>query len=313
MATILIVDDCPDQLRLASHLFRAQTEHVCICTTSVSGALERLRETSVDLVLTDLQLGDRSGLDLIDEMKSSYPGVPVIVMTASGSEEVAVEALQRGAASYLPKRQLKPWLLSEVAGALDRSRSAKALGSLVRTRTACTEQFSLTNDRSVLPALIQKLLADISDFDLCSEHRRMRVGVALEEALLNAIVHGNLEVASDLRGIDDEAYERTIRERARQSPYQNRRVRVTVALDTNRAAIVIRDEGRGFDVTKLPDPTTPENMERAHGRGLLLIRNFFDEVTHNERGNEIRLVLRRDRVQAAVNPPKFQTLSCAMA
>ncbi|MDP1796301.1 MAG: ATP-binding protein [Planctomycetaceae bacterium] len=313
MATILIVDDCPDQLRLASHLLRSQTEHVCLCTMSVAGALERLREASVDLVLTDLQLGDESGLQLIDEIKVSYPSIPVIVMTGVGSEEAAVEAVQHGAASYLPKRLLKPWLLAQASGVLDRSRSAKAGKLLAGARTASTEQFTLTNDRTVLPALIQKLLAGIAEFDLCSEHRRMRVGVALEEALVNALVHGNLEVTSDLRGIDDEAYERTIRERMTQSPYQNRSVRITASLDTHRAAIVIRDEGRGFDVANLPDPTAPENMERAHGRGLLLIRNFFDEVTHNERGNEIRLVLRRERTVTTANSPQFQTLSSATA
>ena len=51
----------------------------------------------------------------------------------------------------------------------------------------------------------------------------------------------------------------------------------------------IRDEGPGFDITRLPDPTRPETMLRAEGRGLFLIHAFMDEVTHNESGNEIRM------------------------
>ena len=56
---------------------------------------------------------------------------------------------------------------------------------------------------------------------------------------------------------------------------------------------VIRDEGPGFDVTTLPDPTDPENLLKPSGRGLLLIRTFMDEATHNATGNEITLVRRR--------------------
>ena len=55
---------------------------------------------------------------------------------------------------------------------------------------------------------------------------------------------------------------------------------------------MIRDEGPGFDPTKLPDPTDPANMEKASGRGLLLIRTFMEEVRHNDQGNEITMVWR---------------------
>lgn len=278
----------------------------------MSGALERLQVAPIDLILTDLQLDDQSGLQLIDEVKSSFADLPVIVMTAVGSEEAAVEAIHRGAASYLPKRQLQSWLLKEVEGVLDRARAARARGLLTKTRTASTEQYSLPTDREIIPGLIQKLLASLAEFHLCSERRRLRIGVALEEALLNAIIHGNLEISSELRGVDDEAYERLIADRSRQPPYQNRTVNVLASLDMNRAVIVIRDAGRGFDVSKLPDPTQPENMERAHGRGLLLIRSFFDEVIHNERGNEIRLVVRRELSAAKVKSPQLRTLSGAM-
>ena len=56
---------------------------------------------------------------------------------------------------------------------------------------------------------------------------------------------------------------------------------------------VITDEGPGFDPSSLPDPTDLENLEKASGRGLLLIRTFMDEVQHNDRGNELTMVFRR--------------------
>ena len=57
---------------------------------------------------------------------------------------------------------------------------------------------------------------------------------------------------------------------------------------------VVRDQGKGFDPTQLPDPTEPENVGRVNGRGLFLIRTFMDEVTFNSQGNEITMIRRRD-------------------
>ena len=55
----------------------------------------------------------------------------------------------------------------------------------------------------------------------------------------------------------------------------------------------VKDQGKGFDPAKLPDPTDPANIEQACGRGLLLIRTFFDEVSHSPSGNEIIMIRKR--------------------
>ena len=69
---------------------------------------------------------------------------------------------------------------------------------------------------------------------------------------------------------------------------------VTALLSTTEAVYMIRDEGGGFDVAGVPDPTDPVNLEKATGRGLLLIRTFMDHVSHNQAGNQITLIKRRD-------------------
>ena len=60
----------------------------------------------------------------------------------------------------------------------------------------------------------------------------------------------------------------------------------------------MRDEGRGFDYHGLPDPCDPENLTKASGRGVLLIRTFMDDVSFNERGNEITMVIKRNESAA---------------
>jgi anti-sigma regulatory factor (Ser/Thr protein kinase) len=52
----------------------------------------------------------------------------------------------------------------------------------------------------------------------------------------------------------------------------------------------IADEGPGFDYRRLPDPLNPKSFFQPHGRGLLMIRTFCDEVSWNEKGNEVTLI-----------------------
>ena len=113
--------------------------------------------------------------------------------------------------------------------------------------------------------------------------------IALHEALVNAIQHGNLELSSDLRQEDERAFQDLGEQRRRQPPYKDRRVRVRATLSRSEAVYVIEDEGPGFDPSTLPDPTDPANLERVGGRGLMLIRTFMDEVEHNQTGNRITL------------------------
>ena len=68
---------------------------------------------------------------------------------------------------------------------------------------------------------------------------------------------------------------------------------VTVKATRNELKFIIRDQGPGFDVASIPDPTDPENLAKVSGRGLLLINAFMDEVRHNKQGNEITMIKRK--------------------
>jgi anti-sigma regulatory factor (Ser/Thr protein kinase) len=121
----------------------------------------------------------------------------------------------------------------------------------------------------------------------------IRVGVAVQESLVNAIEHGCLEVDATLPDGDPNARQRLLDERRNQPPYCDRQVYVRTHLTVNEATITIRDEGPGFDVLALPDPTDPDNILRLPGRGRLLIHSFMDAVQFNAAANEITLVKRQ--------------------
>ena len=72
----------------------------------------------------------------------------------------------------------------------------------------------------------------------------------------------------------------------------DRLVRVQVELGRDFVRIHVDDDGLGFDTSRLPDPTLPDNLEREYGRGLFVIRHLVDDVAFNEKGNGICLTLR---------------------
>jgi CheY-like chemotaxis protein/anti-sigma regulatory factor (Ser/Thr protein kinase) len=294
MANILIVDDSPEVLLATSHLLESETEHCCIYATSYEAALSSLKSHDFDILLTELALGGGQGLNLVDEAKARYPKLPVIALAATGSEDLAVEAFRRGSTSYIPNRHMANRLVSEISDLLEEAKATRERNQVLDARTGCAEQFSIANDRTLFPALISELTDRIKTFELCNIRRLAQIQLGLEEALLNAMIHGNLECGAELQNIDEAAFERLISHRSRIIPYANRLIKIFAAIDSKRAVISIRDEGRGFDPMLVPDPKALENGSRAHGSGLLLIRTYFDEVFHNNRGNEIRLLLRAD-------------------
>jgi CheY-like chemotaxis protein/anti-sigma regulatory factor (Ser/Thr protein kinase) len=294
MATVLVVDDSAVDRRLAGSLLEKITNVKAVYAEDGRQALDVLARQAPDLVLTDLLMPEMDGLELTKEIRSQYPLVPVILMTAFGSEDIAIQALQRGAASYVPKKKLAQELAETVTSVLNVSQAGRNQQRLLECLTQTDSHFLLENDPSLVPPLLGYLQENLTRMNLCDEIGKIRVSVALQEALINAIYHGNLEVSSSLRETDDKAYAELIEERRHQKPYRSRRVEVIARETPAEAIYIIRDEGPGFDPSRLPDPTDPANLERVTGRGLLLIRTFMDQVHHNEKGNEITMVKRRD-------------------
>ncbi len=152
-----------------------------------------------------------------------------------------------------------------------------------------TRMFRIGHDRQVLPELISELVRIGRECAAISEAEAVRVSVALEEALLNAIVHGNLEVSSDLRDRMDDAYEREINVKRRTNPFCQRQVTIRISTLPGWIRYEVEDEGPGFCVADVPDPREDDRLTRPCGRGILLMRAFLDSVTYNARGNRVTL------------------------
>jgi serine/threonine-protein kinase RsbW len=111
---------------------------------------------------------------------------------------------------------------------------------------------------------VEKLVDEItSEFSISSELYG-KVQVSIIEAVNNAILHGNKLNAEKM-------------------------VTVAYEIDESLMKFIIADEGPGFDFDHVPDPTTPENIEKPHGRGIFLMRHLCDNIEFRNDGAEVEL------------------------
>ena len=101
-----------------------------------------------------------------------------------------------------------------------------------------------------------------------SEEATFAVKLALEEALCNAVKHGN-------------------------QGDPGKSVTVRYAVTAEKAVVLVRDEGEGFEPDSVPDPTTDDRLAMPNGRGIMLIAAYMDEVAYRDNGREVYFMKRR--------------------
>jgi CheY-like chemotaxis protein/anti-sigma regulatory factor (Ser/Thr protein kinase) len=292
MHTVLVVDDSAVDRHLAGRLL--EREFRCTIRYAADGraALRSLAEQLPDLVLTDLQMPELDGLQLVAAIKADYPLVPVILMTARGSEDIAARALRDGAVSYVPKRRFAEDLAATVGRVLTSAADDRGRSQLMHALESSDESFVLRNDPAQLRSLVRHLQEVLHCLPLADETERLRVGMALAEALENACYHGNLEVCSAPGPVGRAGFEERVRQRLAEVPYANRRIHVRAKVTRQDAVFVVRDEGPGFDASRHTAAGLTDG-DAGTGRGIVLMRSVLDEVRYNAAGNEVTLVKRR--------------------
>jgi serine/threonine-protein kinase RsbW len=116
---------------------------------------------------------------------------------------------------------------------------------------------------------VQKRILDEVARHQYSDDAAFAISLSLEEAMINAIKHGNKEDPS-------------------------KKVMVEAQVTPDQVEIVIEDEGPGFDRSSVPDPTSDENLERLHGRGILLMEAYMTKVEFSRGGRRVRMIRKND-------------------
>jgi serine/threonine-protein kinase RsbW len=114
-----------------------------------------------------------------------------------------------------------------------------------------------------MPPIIDKIMMELDELGY-SRKERFGIRLALEEAIVNAVKHGN-----------------------RNDP--SKTVVIRYQASWLEFIIEIEDEGRGFRLERVPDPLAAQNLERPGGRGLLLMDRYMTHVQYNEIGNRVTM------------------------
>ncbi|NQT55174.1 MAG: sigma-54-dependent Fis family transcriptional regulator [Desulfobacteraceae bacterium] len=124
METILIIDDEKNYLVVLEALLGPEGYEI-LTTDNAPDALRQVREADLDLVITDMKMPKMNGMELLEEAKSIKPDLPVIIMTAYGTIELAVEAMKKHAYDYITKPFQNEQLKLTVKKALENYRLIK--------------------------------------------------------------------------------------------------------------------------------------------------------------------------------------------
>lgn len=258
---ILIVDN-NDELRAILADVLGKLGHEVVATGDREAALARADLDQFDLIISDLTEDASPNGRPISELQRKHLLVP---MPAGRVQADVIKAFKLGAANYLRL----PYNNDELREVIEQTLSYKL--RYVDDLTVIPHlhekiEFELPSDLSLMNGVLQYLLERVAKLGLIKPERS-NLFIALDEAFVNAVKHGNKSDPTKL-------------------------VRITAELSPREASFTVEDEGEGFNIREIPDPCDPANLFKSSGRGVLLIYNIMDEVEYNAQGNRVKMVKR---------------------
>jgi CheY-like chemotaxis protein len=297
---ILVAEDSPTQAIQIRHILTAAGFEV---ETAANGeeALRAIERQPPDLVLTDLDMPKMNGLQLVEAVHRRFARVPVVLMTAFGNDEVAARALEAGAASYVPKRNLEKDLLETLRDLLAVVAANRELARLSEFLTGQDARYQIGNNVASIPSIVAHVQAELAELKFADENERIRVGVALSAAMRNAIHCGNLELTTmcESDGLElsggDRALDRLVAERSAQAPYRDRNAWLESRLARGEAVFIVGHQGPGYDPRPMLGGNDVAHLGSDAEGGWVLVKNFMDEVTLDAEGKQLTMTKRSAR------------------
>jgi serine/threonine-protein kinase RsbW len=250
---ILIIDDHDDLASALADVFTQTGHSVEICENRKQ-AVNIANIEDFDLVVTDLD-----GENLVCE-PTQNGNSPRCLPTVSDKN---IKAFKICAANFrrdeFNEDEIKNFvetILNYKAQFVDKKDYVQNLHEKI--------EFELPSAISTMNSILNYLMKRVEKLGVIKPEKS-NLFIALDEAFVNAVKHGNKFDAQKL-------------------------VKITAEVSTKEARFTIEDEGEGFDVNAIPDPTNPENLFKTSGRGVMFIYNIMDEVKYNERGNRLEMV-----------------------
>ncbi len=290
---ILLIDD-DHLIRETLAMFFEENGWRCDFAASGKEGIEAAGHCAYDVVITDLMMPDVDGMQVLKTIRKNNPGQNVMVITGAYGNEMAIKVLREGAVDFLTKPidfEFLTQAIRRISAETRKHELANKIYAFIKHEETSYEIHTKDIVNLDNPFVILDRLFDAGVIDL---HKKLKILLALQEALTNNIDHGNLELESrwkesyDNQGID--LYSKIKKERLNQKKYAERKIFMNSKYDGARLVVKICDEGNGFDVKEAMGKKAQDGDGLVcSGRGLTIINGTIDKVVYSKGGREIRL------------------------
>lgn len=253
---ILIVDDHDDLSTALTDEF-SRLGHLVETRESRDEAVELIEGKDFDLVITDLD-GEHLTADP-NQSGQELTCLPAPVSNPRSNIKAFKICVTRYKKGEFSEEELKTFVettLNHKARFVDRKKAVQNLHEKI--------EFEVPSQISLMHSILNYLMKRVEKSGVVNPENS-NLFIALDEAFVNAVKHGNKFDTTKL-------------------------VRIIAEVSSKEARFTIEDEGEGFNVAEIPDPTDTENLFKTSGRGVLIIHNVMDEVRYNERGNRLEMI-----------------------
>lgn len=152
------------------------------------------------------------------------------------------------------------------------------------------KKYILKNNIGEVAGLIKEICLEISG--VIDEANVNLFAAALYEVAINAIEHGNLGISYETKKewIEKNIYHEKLAELLKTETAKNTFVEISLEIEIDCITLTVKDEGDGFKPQKAIEKIKQEDIRRNSGRGMMMMKSYFDEIKYNETGNSITLI-----------------------
>lgn len=292
MKTVLIADDEEIILSLVQE-YLAEFGYNVLTTTNGDDALKLIKENpKIDLILTDVKMDKISGLELLKLVKDFRKDLPVIIISGYKTIDNTIEALRFGAVDFITK----PFNLSDLKKVVDRIFSSREKEDFIKKLVHYNKKLAVVYQfvtRELDTEAVSRYLSDLLiQYKVCNPGEATQFYIVFNEAIVNAVEHGSLELPSELKkdDISEKDFVREKEKRLKDDKYGLKKISISLEILEEKFIFSVEDEGPGFDYQKilqsLNDPVP--NLD-AYGRGFMFMMHMMDNIDFNDKGNKIIL------------------------
>lgn len=261
---ILVVDDDKDLCKMLHTYLTSKGFEVDVAHNG-EVAIEMTPGGNYDLIILDIMMPRVDGYEVCRRLKTQreFNAIPILMLSAKSTEQDKITGLKTGADSYIFKPFDITELLKTIYATLEKAR-------LAREKHGVQHRISFQiESRFTYLEQVNDLISCLFSSTNLSPDEIWELKLALHELGINAIEHGN-----------------------KMDP--GKQVDISCSIFEDRLEFEIEDEGEGFDINKVADPTKDAGLARDRGRGIFLVSRLVNEFTYANNGSKVRMIRRLD-------------------